>query len=310
MPRLSDATRAIHRPVGRRGDGRVPLGGGDGGLSDARRPFLVGRGGRQVGSWCGSLDAGCAGHDGVYLQRVVPPLRFAARVVRPGGGRRGGVRGRVGGRQEHAFRAVAAKRGGGNALERRPADAPRGGRRHALPLRFALERQDALLSQRAGAAYGFLPDGAGCGEPRGADDARRGFRATAFVVCAGERRRADLCADNGNVCRVGRQCPDVSVAVAPRSGCRTLDLSVQHGEDSSITNNERMEDKIMKEKRKYETPKVEVLEVELRDAIANMSCSKSVAIQIGGDVKKNQQKIENIGNVAGGTGSISWDEGM
>lgn len=66
----------------------------------------------------------------------------------------------------------------------------------------------------------------------------------------------------------------------------------------------------MKGKRKYETPKVEVLEVRLSDCIANVSCSQSVAIQIGGEARKNQQKIENIGNVASGNGSISWDEGM
>ena len=62
----------------------------------------------------------------------------------------------------------------------------------------------------------------------------------------------------------------------------------------------------MKEKRKYETPKVEVLEVELRDAIASQSCARDVAIYVNRPTtQKNETVIEDIG---GTHGTVSWDD--
>ena len=63
----------------------------------------------------------------------------------------------------------------------------------------------------------------------------------------------------------------------------------------------------MKEKRKSETPKVEVLEVELRDAIANQSCAHEVSIGVTKPPAQKQPSI--IEDIGGNKGSISWDEG-
>ena len=62
-----------------------------------------------------------------------------------------------------------------------------------------------------------------------------------------------------------------------------------------------MEDQIMKRKRKYETPKVEVLEVRLSDCIATIS--PAVSPKPNTEVGGQSEQVEVINK-----GSESWDD--
>ncbi len=68
-----------------------------------------------------------------------------------------------------------------------------------------------------------------------------------------------------------------------------------------------MEDQIMKGKRKYETPKVEVLEVRLSERIAADTCQSSATLQINmNNARKDPVTYKYLGDDNGGVSS--WDD--